>query len=232
MIELTEEQIHALEQANGAPPRMVNPRTNETFALVPTEDRIQIVSENYRWHESTNEIEDWRTGSRYPYSLYESKVSVYEDRVRTWFLDLAKKETAAGTSPGDYLAVLIALAYIEGVEQYREGKKPNPGQAGLFFKASAKRIFPNAPEEAIDRLWGDVRNGLFHSGFTEKPTVLSHRGEHALWLDGRYLTIHPALFVEAVVGDFKNYIRELRTNSKGETAKRFETHWDSLWAST
>ena len=73
-------------------------------------NRIELVSENYRWHESNNEIEDWRTGKRRPYSEYKSKVNVYEDRVRTWFLDLAIKETAVEPSPGDYVAVSIVIA--------------------------------------------------------------------------------------------------------------------------
>jgi hypothetical protein len=35
MIELTEQQVQALESAGAAPPRVVNPRTRETFVLLP-----------------------------------------------------------------------------------------------------------------------------------------------------------------------------------------------------
>ncbi len=35
MIELTEQQIRAIENAEASSPRLVNPRTNETFVLLP-----------------------------------------------------------------------------------------------------------------------------------------------------------------------------------------------------
>jgi hypothetical protein len=33
MIELTDQQVQALENLEATPPRLVNPRTNETFVL-------------------------------------------------------------------------------------------------------------------------------------------------------------------------------------------------------
>ena len=44
------------------------------------------VSKNYCWHEKDGEFEDLRTGVRRRDCLYEAKVDVYEDRVKTWFL--------------------------------------------------------------------------------------------------------------------------------------------------
>ena len=38
MIELTEQQIQALENPEANPPRIVNPRTKETFVLLRVED--------------------------------------------------------------------------------------------------------------------------------------------------------------------------------------------------
>ena len=38
MIELTEQQVQALENAEAAPPRVVNPRTHETFVLLRIEE--------------------------------------------------------------------------------------------------------------------------------------------------------------------------------------------------
>jgi hypothetical protein len=38
MIELTEQQIQALEKLEVTPPRIVNPRTKETFVLLPVEE--------------------------------------------------------------------------------------------------------------------------------------------------------------------------------------------------
>jgi hypothetical protein len=193
------------------------------------DDSYVLLSEHYRWYQSTREFEDVRDGRRYPDSLYSSKVDVYEDRVRTWFLDLAIRETAAGSSPGDYVALSIALAYIEGVEQYRRGKPPPRGEAGKWFESSARRVFPTAPNDAIRRLWAAVRCGLFHSGFTEGPTLLSHTFDQALEVSGEYLRVNPAKFVRSAFDDFDAYVRELRANPLSELANQFVIVWDTRW---
>ncbi len=47
MMELTDRQIQALNQPAGAPTRLVNPRTNETFVLVPVEEYERLTGESY-----------------------------------------------------------------------------------------------------------------------------------------------------------------------------------------
>jgi hypothetical protein len=45
MIELTEQQVEALERAEATPPRVVNPRTNETFVLVRIDEYERLKDE-------------------------------------------------------------------------------------------------------------------------------------------------------------------------------------------
>jgi hypothetical protein len=47
MIELTEQQVEALQQAAASPPRVVNPRTNETFVLLRVEEYERLKEEEY-----------------------------------------------------------------------------------------------------------------------------------------------------------------------------------------
>lgn len=42
MIELTEQQVCALEQAQASPPRMVNPKTQQRFVLLPEEQYAEL----------------------------------------------------------------------------------------------------------------------------------------------------------------------------------------------
>lgn len=112
------------------------------------------VSRNYLWHEIDDQFEDLRTRARQSNS-YLAKVDVYEDRVRTWFLDWAANlvhtdQVDDGVSPGDYVALSVALAYIEGVQQYRLGGKSSLGSEALFT-ASAKRILPAESHESLPR---------------------------------------------------------------------------------
>lgn len=200
------------------------------------------VSKNYLWHEKDRQFEDRRTGVRRSDLLDDAKVDVFEDRVRAWFLDWATKLVHSdliddGTSPGDYVAISVALAYIEGIEHYRRGREPDPnrkGEAGNWFRASARGIFPAASEKAIGMLYKSTRCGLFHSGFTNDRVYISHVN-YSVALektsDGE-LHIHPARFVERVAEDFKAYVHELRSNPSGEAAARFKTLWDKRWESS
>ncbi|HVA51670.1 MAG TPA: hypothetical protein VNH11_35345 [Pirellulales bacterium] len=44
MIELTEQQVCALEQAQTSPPRLVNPKTQQRFVLLPEEQYAQLAA--------------------------------------------------------------------------------------------------------------------------------------------------------------------------------------------
>jgi hypothetical protein len=47
MIELTEQQLHELEMPEATPPRVVNPRTNETFILLPVGEYERLKEQEY-----------------------------------------------------------------------------------------------------------------------------------------------------------------------------------------
>lgn len=74
-----------------------------------------------------------------------------------------------------------------------------------------------------------MRCGLFHAGFTDGPTLLCDDEPSAITISGRFLMVNPRLFVQCALNDFNLYIRELRSNSKGELAKKFLTLWDKRW---
>ena len=47
MIELTEQQLQALENPDVTPPRIVNPRTHETFVLLRIDEYERLKEEEY-----------------------------------------------------------------------------------------------------------------------------------------------------------------------------------------
>jgi hypothetical protein len=47
MIELTEQQMQALENPEGTPPRIVNPRTKETFVLLRVDEYERLKEDEY-----------------------------------------------------------------------------------------------------------------------------------------------------------------------------------------
>jgi hypothetical protein len=47
MIELTEHQLEALKKAETTPPRVVNPRTKETFVLLRVDEYERLTEDEY-----------------------------------------------------------------------------------------------------------------------------------------------------------------------------------------
>jgi alpha-D-ribose 1-methylphosphonate 5-phosphate C-P lyase len=47
MIELTEQQVQALQEPEAIPPRVVNPRTKETFVLLRVEEYERLKQQEY-----------------------------------------------------------------------------------------------------------------------------------------------------------------------------------------
>ena len=47
MIELTEQQMQALENPDATPPRVVNPRTKETFVLLRIDEYERLKDDQY-----------------------------------------------------------------------------------------------------------------------------------------------------------------------------------------
>ena len=93
----------------------------------------------------------------------------------------------------------------------------------------AKRVFPNAPTEALDRLWKEGRCGLFHCGFTDGPTYLTHGKADAIGVSGKDININILQFVNAVDADFKTYVKVLKDRSDMVLVRNFEVLWDLRW---
>ena len=126
------------------------------------------------------------------------------NRSRSWFLDIAYQMVENGElHPGDYVAVMVSLSYIEGVQQFREGQETPRGSSEKYFTESAKRIFRDQSTEVIERLWKEIRCGLFHSGFTNGKINLTYRyGTTPIHFEEDYIYTHPKIFLKCVQDDF------------------------------
>jgi PHD/YefM family antitoxin component YafN of YafNO toxin-antitoxin module len=65
MIELTEQQVQALENTESTPPRLVNPQTNETFVLLRLDEYERLKDEEYDdspWTREELEALAWEAG--------------------------------------------------------------------------------------------------------------------------------------------------------------------------
>jgi hypothetical protein len=67
MIELTEQQIQALENPETTPARVVNPRTKETFVLLRVDEYRRLKEEEYDdspWTREELQALAWEAGKR------------------------------------------------------------------------------------------------------------------------------------------------------------------------
>jgi len=67
MIELTEQQMRALENPEAAPPRVVNPRTKETFVLLRVDEYERLKEAEYDdtpWTREELQALAWEAGKQ------------------------------------------------------------------------------------------------------------------------------------------------------------------------
>ena len=74
MIELTEQQVQAIQQSGRSSPRLVNPLTNETFVLVRLEEYERLTGEEYDdspWTREELEALAWEAGRHEEWDEYD-----------------------------------------------------------------------------------------------------------------------------------------------------------------
>jgi hypothetical protein len=72
MIELTEQQIEALKSPEAAPPRVVNPETQETFVLLRVEEyeRLKEAYDDSSWTREELQAMAWDVAERSEWEGY------------------------------------------------------------------------------------------------------------------------------------------------------------------
>ncbi|MCK5040569.1 MAG: hypothetical protein KAR87_06390 [Candidatus Aenigmarchaeota archaeon] len=162
------------------------------------------------------------------YNNIETKILIYEDRVKEWFLKIGvklKQDNEAG-----FVILQIATSYIEGNQQYIEGQTSNQ-KSKAFFKKAMKRIFPEIIKIVnIDIFLGtfyeQVRCGLFHDGMTKKSVTISGEYPEALCFLDSNILINPHKFLDVIYENFENYISELKNKNNKDVRIKFERRWD------
>lgn len=153
----------------------------------------------------------------------ETKILIYEDRVKEWFLEIAeglKKNNETG-----FAILQIALSYIEGNQQYREGKRSDD-QSFIFFKRGLKRIFNlKSNNQRLHDFYKEVRCGLFHDGMTRKKVTISCEFPTPLRITKNQIKINPHEFLDNVKKDFNEYINRLKNKRNKKLRKNFEKHF-------
>ncbi|MEK6959821.1 MAG: hypothetical protein AABX47_01490 [Nanoarchaeota archaeon] len=191
-------------------------------------------------NDQTHQVFDKRDKKSHPLTELETKIIIYEDRVKHWFLQIA--ENLKNDNEAGFVILSIAIAYIEGNQQFRDGKSSAPqfkngkriaGKSEKFFIKGMRRIFDkeDVPKPILKSYYGQIRCGLFHDGMTKKNVVISCEFPNPISYTGSQdgqngvIMINPHKFLDKLTEDFEGYISELKAGSDTEIIKNFETRW-------
>ena len=164
----------------------------------------------------------------------DDKITIYERQVKRWFLEPAQKlcckDNEACTDKDLYcfIVVMVAMSYVEGVEQYRQGEK-SYRNSKEFFEKSIKRILGASTLETdffnqqLNKIYAPVRCGLFHNGITGDNVLLNDEYKEAIHINNENeIIINPKELLNAITEDFDSYICELRDTSNESLRENFE----------
>lgn len=167
-------------------------------------------------------IKDMRTNTNLdPYNV-DDKILIYKRQVEEWFLNRAA--SLCRRSKNNFIVIMIATSYIEGIEQYRAGMESN-GRSRQMFSAGIRRIFglQNVSDNQIANLYKHLRCGLFHNGMSGDAVVLNRTLRNAIEFSNRQtIDINPRLFLDAIVKDYNQYISDLSNQNNIELRNHFD----------
>jgi len=192
------------------------------------------VSDQHRFCEENQEV-IFRNGDPIPYKdpCLELKIDIYERRIKGWFLDFAHELAVKSPSAGDYVAVMIALSQLEGVELFRLGKTHGRGSSKTNFKSSLSQMITTITENEKTKIYSAVRSGLFHAGFPDDKVYISNDlGDSPVATVDEKTYINPKVFVLKTIRFFDDYVTKLRDPENNKLRKNFEKRWDHLWEKT
>ena len=166
-------------------------------------------------------IKDLRTDRNLdPFNL-DDKILIYKQQVEEWFLNRAV--ILCRSKNNNFIVVMIATSYVEGVEQYRIGEKSN-GHSRQFFITGLRRIFSlqNVTDDQLSSFYNHLRCGLFHNGMSGDKVVLNSTLINAIEFSKREtIDINPKLYLDAIIQDFNQYISDLNNQNNIQLRSHF-----------
>jgi hypothetical protein len=185
------------------------------------------ISLNFKiYSDRPNVVIDNRTEKKYRKDDINTGILVYEDRVNGWFLEYGRMLQAHHDA--GFVVLQIAVAQIEGIEQYRRGESSD-NKSKYFFSAGLKRIFSltAADDTWIEDFYKFCRCGLFHDGMTRKRVFIENRLPLPLEHKNDQIFVSPNKFLDAVSVYFSKYVGELKDPRNIDLRDKFKRIWDS-----
>ena len=162
-----------------------------------------------------------------PLSDIDTKILIYEDRVKHWFLDYAKK--LLDFKHADFIVLAIIFSQIEGMAKLLKGTSTKKQQPRTLFMDGLKKIVgmhESGDNKLPKKFYDIVRCGLFHDGFTKKGVGITRDIQKSTDIDTKNnILINPQLLLESFEKYFSEYIKKLQDKRNREDRSNFKDTW-------
>ena len=168
-------------------------------------------------------IDEQNDNTRLDPNNLDDKIKIYEREVNGWFINPALLSLHNDSFLNSYLALMVCMSYVEGVEQYRQGSHSR-NKSKQFFISSINRIFPNKySNKNIEKLYREVRCGLFHNGMTEGSITFNNTYPDSIKFENskKLIRVNPSQLLLEIKNDFQQFINELKIQTNTEARTKF-----------
>jgi hypothetical protein len=172
-------------------------------------------------------------------------IDVFEDRVKYWLLEPAKKLMEG--PPAEVAGFALSLSYFEGIWIFISGRDSRSHSQEFFRRAFIDVFKTSNLTEALaghvaDVLYQDGRCGFYHDGMARHRIYFSKNYSAPLGVtlpmkDGvidetgtiASIVVDPPAYMLYVDGHFKKYVSRLRDPTETDLRRNFEQACRDKW---
>lgn len=161
----------------------------------------------------------------------QTKIDIFEDRVKGWQLCVGQALWAEVTKPKDgnpdfthagFAVLSILFSYFEMIRQFQRGEE-SAQQAGTFAKEGLLSVYgATLSEQQRDQIYRDVRCGMYHSGITKALATISGDSTQAFTFIQNRVCVNPGILCKDILQHFDGYLEMLRADTDSDARAHFE----------
>ena len=177
-------------------------------------------------------IDERNQNNRLDPTNIDDKIKIYEREVKGWFLEPARSLLILDGFKNSFLVLMVCMAYLEGVEQYKTGMESN-GRSNEFFINSVKRMYPSKfCDVELRKLYSKSRCGLFHNGMVKGGVIFRNSYDDVIKFEqnGEVIKINPQKLLQDVERDFDRYIKELKNIDNSRRDEKARKNFDRMFS--
>lgn len=176
---------------------------------------------------------------------YSDLIDVFEDRIRNWVLEPARKLLA--DEDGDVASTCLLIGYFEGIEIYSSGQD-SIGRSREFFRRGFQRVLTVPPADialydaVVDGMYGQARCGFAHDGLFRYRIFFSRARPEPIYItwpkkngvndpNGQLesAAINTPLLHDRIDRHFSKYVASLRAERDATLKANFIAAVDLKW---